>query len=183
MREIGLDPTGHAREGAGTRQSEIVEPAHHLAGHVGLGTQEGRARVDALGLPDDCLEARVAEVEGDPQIKSKRRQKQMKMSLNRMIKAMEEADVVITNPTHLAIALKFDLDTMETPVVVAKGEGFLAEKIKEKAQELKIAIVENKPLARALNAGTEIGDEIPVDLYQAVAEVLAFVYRSSKKYR
>ena len=122
------------------------------------------------------------EVEGDPQIKSKRRQKQMKMSLNRMIKAMEEADVVITNPTHLAIALKFDLDTMETPVVVAKGEGFMAAKIKEKAKELKIAIVENKPLARALNAGTEIGDEIPVDLYQAVAEVLAFVYRSSKKY-
>ena len=123
------------------------------------------------------------EIEGDPQIKSQRRQKQRKMSLNRMIKAMEEADVVITNPTHLAVALKFDLDTMEVPVLVAKGEGYLAEKRKEKAEELKIAIVENKPLARALSTGTEIGDEIPVDLYQAVAEVLAFVYRSSKKYR
>ncbi len=123
------------------------------------------------------------EYEGDPQIKSKRRQKQLKMSLNRMIKAMEEADVVITNPTHIAVALKFDIDTMEAPLVLAKGEGFIAEKIREKARELEIEVVENKPLARAINESTEIGDEIPVELYQAVAEVLAFVYRSSNKYK
>lgn len=122
------------------------------------------------------------EQEGDPQIKSKRRQKQMQMSLNRMIKAMEEADVVITNPTHIAVALKFDIDTMDAPTVVAKGEGYMAQKIKEKAREFEIEIVENKPLARALNSTTEIGDEIPVDLYQAVAEVLAFIFRSSNKF-
>ncbi|ACL70419.1 flagellar biosynthesis protein FlhB [Halothermothrix orenii] len=120
------------------------------------------------------------EIEGDPRIKSKRREKQREMTLNRMIKAMEEADVVITNPTHIAVALKYDINSMEAPVVVAKGEGFIAKKIKEKARELKIEIVENKPLARALNATTEIGEEIPVDLYQAVAEVLAFLYKNNK---
>lgn len=122
------------------------------------------------------------EQEGDPQIKSKRRQQQMQMSLNRMIKAMEEADVVITNPTHIAVALKFDIDTMEAPVVVAKGEGYMAQKIKEKANEFEIEIVENKPLARALNKSAEIGDEIPVELYQAVAEILAFVFRTNNKF-
>lgn len=124
------------------------------------------------------------EMEGDPQIKGRRRQLQRQMSMNRMIKAVQDADVVITNPTHIAVALKFDIDTMEAPVVVAKGEGFIAEKIKEVASELKIEIVENKPLARALNSLTEIGEEIPTELYQAVAEVLAYIYQHSrKKYR
>ena len=122
------------------------------------------------------------EQEGDPQIKSRRRQKQLQMSLNRMIKALQEADVVITNPTHVAVALKYDIDTMEAPVVVAKGEGYMALRIIEKAREFGIEIVQTPPLARALNSSTEIGQEIPVELYQAVAEVLAFVYRSSRRY-
>lgn len=122
------------------------------------------------------------EQEGDPQIKSKRRQKQLQMSLNRMIKALQEADVVITNPTHIAVALKYDIDTMDAPVVVAKGEGYMALRIIEKAREFGIEIVENKPLARALNSSSEIGQEIPVDLYQAVAEVLAFVYRTNGRF-
>ena len=121
------------------------------------------------------------EQEGDPQIKSRTRQKQLQMSLNRMIKALQEADVVITNPTHVAVALKYDIDTMEAPVVVAKGEGYMALRIIEKAREFGIEIVQNPPLARALNSSTEIGQEIPVELYQAVAEVLAFVYRSSRR--
>jgi len=120
------------------------------------------------------------EYEGDPQIKSRRRQRQRELSMNRMIKAVEEADVVITNPTHIAVALKFDINTMDTPLVVAKGEGFIARKIKEVAEEYGIEIVENKPLARALNETTEIGQEIPPDLYQAVAEVLAYIYRNHK---
>jgi flagellar biosynthetic protein FlhB len=123
------------------------------------------------------------EMEGDPQIKAQRRRIQREMSMNRMISAVEEADVIITNPTHIAVALKFDLKTMEAPVVVAKGEGYVANRIKEVAREFEIEIVENKPLARALNATTEIGDEIPADLYQAVAEVLAYIYRDSKKYK
>ncbi len=122
------------------------------------------------------------EMEGDPQVKSQRRQIQREMSMNRMISSVEDADVVITNPTHIAVALKFDLETMEAPVVLAKGEGFIAKRIKEVAGENNIEIVENKPLARALNATAEIGDEIPGDLYQAVAEILAYIYRDSKKF-
>ncbi len=118
------------------------------------------------------------QMEGDPQIKGQRRQKQRQMSMNRMINSVQEADVIITNPTHIAIALKFDIDTMETPVVIAKGEGYIAQKIKEVAREFEIEIIENKPLARALNATTEIGDDIPTDLFQAVAEVLAYIYRN-----
>ncbi len=119
------------------------------------------------------------QMEGDPQVKQQRRQKQRQMSLNRMMTAMEDADVVITNPTHIAIAIKYDLEDMEAPVVLAKGEGYVAQRIREKAKELEIEIVENKPLARALNEATEIGQEIPVDLYQAVAEILAFIYRNN----
>lgn len=119
------------------------------------------------------------EREGDPQLKQRRKEKQRQMSMNRMINAMEDADVVITNPTHIAVALKYDLDEMDAPVLVAKGEGFMARKIKEKAKEMEIEIVENKSLARALNESTEIGQEIPADLYQAVAEILAFIYRSN----
>lgn len=120
------------------------------------------------------------EQEGDPQIKSKRRQIQRQMSMNRMIQSMDDADLVITNPTHIAVALKYKMETMEAPVVVAKGEGYIAAKIKEKAQELGLEIVENKPLAQALNQTTEIGQAIPVELYQAVAEVLAFVYKQNQ---
>ena len=123
------------------------------------------------------------EREGDPLIKQQRKQKQQEMSMNRMMTEMEEADVVITNPTHIAVALKYDLEEMEAPVVLAKGEGYVAEKIKEKAKELEIEIVENKPIARSLNEMTEIGDEIPVDLYQAVAEILAFVFKNNNKYQ
>lgn len=122
------------------------------------------------------------EMEGDPQVMSQRRQLQREMSMNRMISSVEDADVVITNPTHIAVGLKFDLESMEAPVVLAKGEGFIAKRIKEVAAEFNIEIVENKPLARALNASAEIGDEIPADLYQAVAEVLAYIYRDSKKF-
>lgn len=121
------------------------------------------------------------EVEGDPQIKSARRQRQREMSMNRMISAVEEADVVITNPTHIAVALKFDIETMEAPLLVAKGEGYMAQKIKDVAKEFEIEIVENKPLARSLNATTEIGEEIPADLYQAVAEILAYIFKKEGK--
>jgi len=117
------------------------------------------------------------EYEGDPLIKSKRKEKQRELSLNRMMTAMKDADVVITNPTHIAVALKYKIDEMEAPLLIAKGEGFIAQKIKERAKELGIEIIENKPLARSLNKTTEIGEKIPIDLYQAVAEILAFIYQ------
>ncbi|SFL78636.1 flagellar biosynthesis protein FlhB [Halanaerobium salsuginis] len=117
------------------------------------------------------------EMEGDPMIKQHRRQRQRRMSMNRMMSAVKDADVVITNPTHIAVALQYDLDEMAAPVVVAKGEDYVAQKIKEKAREAEIKIVENKPLARSLNKLTEIGDQVPVELYQAVAEILAAIFR------
>ena len=92
------------------------------------------------------------------------------------MQALPEADVVITNPTHLAVALKYDKETAEAPVVIAKGADYLAEKIKEVARENRVEIVENKPLARMLYYNVELGQQIPPELYQMVAEILAYVY-------
>ena len=114
--------------------------------------------------------------EGNPEIKGAIRRKMQEASRRRMMQALPEADVVITNPTHLAVALKYDKDSAEAPIVTAKGADFLAEKIKEIARENRIQIVENKPLARMLYHNVEIGAEIPPELYQMVAEILAYVY-------
>ncbi len=119
--------------------------------------------------------------EGNPQIKSRIRRKMMEASRRRMMQALPEADVVITNPTHLAVALKYDKDAADAPVVIAKGADFLAEKIKETARENRIEIVENKPLARMLYHNVELGDQIPPELYQMVAEILAYVYERQGK--
>lgn len=119
--------------------------------------------------------------EGDPQIKGKIRQRMREASRRRMMQAVPEADVVITNPTHFAVAIKYDADTQKAPIVVAKGMDHLAQRIKETAKENKVEIVENKPLARMLYHNVEIDQEIPPELYQAVAEVLAFVYNLKHK--
>lgn len=117
------------------------------------------------------------QTEGDPKVKARIRSIQIEMSRRRMMESVPEADVVITNPTHLAIALKFDSENMVAPKIVAKGAGKIAERIREIAGENQVPIVENKPLARTLFKIAEIGDYIPAELYQAVAEVLAYVYR------
>lgn len=114
--------------------------------------------------------------EGNPEIKGRIRSKMREASRRRMMQDVPTADVVITNPTHLAIALKYENNSGRAPVVVAKGEDFLAKKIREVAREAQVEIVENKPLARMLYYNVDIGQEIPPELYQAVAEVLAFVY-------
>ncbi len=111
--------------------------------------------------------------EGDPQIKGQIRRKMMEISRRRMMQQLPEADVVITNPTHFAVALKYDPNQGKAPVVIAKGADYLAQQIKEVAREHNIAIVENKPLARILYNNVDIGMEIPPELYQAVAEILA----------
>lgn len=118
--------------------------------------------------------------EGNPQIKGKIRERQRAMALKRMMQEVPKADVVITNPTHYAIALQYDSD-MAAPVVLAKGQDYIAQRIKEIAKEHSIVIVENKPLARTLYSSAEIGEVIPSELYQAVAEVLAYVYRLKKR--
>lgn len=118
--------------------------------------------------------------EGDPQVKSKIRGRMREASQRRMMQALPQADVVITNPTHLAAAIKYDKDTENAPVLVAKGADYLAQKIKEIAKENSIEIVENKPLARMLYYNVELGAEIPPELYQMTAEVLAYVYGLKK---
>ncbi len=117
------------------------------------------------------------QTEGDPQIRAKIRQRQRQIASMRMMARVPTADVVITNPVHLAVALAYDAEEMEAPVVVAKGAGPLAERIKQTAREHGVAIVENVWLARTLYESVEINAKIPEELYQAVAEVLAFVYR------
>ena len=114
--------------------------------------------------------------EGNPEIKGRQRQKMREVSQRRMMQDVPKADVVITNPTHFAVAIKYDAETAKAPIVLAKGEDYLAQKIKEAAREHHVEIVENKPLARMLYANVDIGQEIPPELYQAVAEVLAMVY-------
>lgn len=114
--------------------------------------------------------------EGDPQLKSKIKQKQREMSMGRMMESIPEATVVVTNPTHYAVALKYEED-MDAPLVVAKGTGYVALKIKEKAKEENIPMVENKAIAQTLYKNVEIDDIIPMELYQAVAEIIASIYK------
>ncbi|MGN0415159.1 MAG: flagellar biosynthesis protein FlhB [Agathobacter sp.] len=119
--------------------------------------------------------------EGDPQIKGRQRRKMQEVSQKRMMQDVPKADVVITNPTHLAVAVQYDADASPAPIVIAKGADFVAQKIKEVAKDNQIEIVENKPLARMLYANVDIGAQIPPELYQAVAEVLVFVYKAQNK--
>jgi len=117
------------------------------------------------------------QTEGDPQVKMRIRSLQREAARRRMMDDVPEADVVITNPTHFAIAVKYDPEMMAAPMVVAKGQNLIAQKIKAIAKENDIPCVENKPLAQTLFKAAEIGQEIPQDLYKAVAEVLAYVFR------
>ncbi|WP_433749776.1 flagellar biosynthesis protein FlhB [Falsibacillus pallidus] len=119
--------------------------------------------------------------EGDPLIKSKIKQRQREMAMRRMMQEVPQADVVITNPTHYAIALKYDDSKMDAPYVIAKGVDFMAQKIKLIAKENEVIAVENRPLARALYDQAEIGQAVPEDFFKAVAEILAYVYRIKNK--
>lgn len=115
--------------------------------------------------------------EGNPHLKSRFRQMQRELSRSRMISAVADADVVVTNPTHFAVALRYQRLAMSAPEVVAKGRGHVAARIREAAQDADVPIVENPPLARLLHQTAEVGHQVPENLFQAVAEVLAYVYR------
>jgi len=129
------------------------------------------------------LKEELKQVEGDPQLRARIRQRQRQLASRRMMQAVPTADVVITNPVHLAVALKYDAATMVAPVVVAKGAGLIARRIREIAESHGVPLVEDVWLARALYEGVEIGSPIPVELYRAVADVLAFVYRIRSRRR
>ncbi|WP_238883233.1 fused FliR family export protein/FlhB family type III secretion system protein [Clostridium sp. YIM B02551] len=150
----------------------------------------------ALSLMDYILQVRIfnkemrmskqevkeeyKQMEGDPQIKGKIKQKQREIASRRMMQAVPDATVVITNPTHIAVALKYEEGGMEAPKVVAMGADHVAIKIKEIAKENKIPIIENKPLARAMFDTLDVDSEVPADMYQAIAEILALVYKMKK---
>ena len=116
-------------------------------------------------------------VEGDEETKRRIQAKGLQRIAQRIKESVKKADVVVTNPTHYAVALKYDRDAMDAPTVVAKGQGFMAQRIKEIAREAGVPVLERKPLARALYASVEVGSVIPRELFKAVAEVLAYVYR------
>ena len=134
-----------------------------------------------LRMSKEEIRNEFKQMEGDPHIKGKRKAQQRAISMNRMIHAIPEATVVVTNPTHLSIALKYKAGEFDTPVIVAKGAGTIALKIREIASEHEIPIIENKPVAQLLYKNAEIGDEIPMEVYQAVAEILALVYKIKGK--
>ncbi|MFN2746242.1 MULTISPECIES: flagellar biosynthesis protein FlhB [unclassified Bacillus (in: firmicutes)] len=119
--------------------------------------------------------------EGDPLIKSKIKQKQKEMAMRRMMQEVPKADVIITNPTHYAIALKYDEGKMDAPFIIAKGVDLMAQKIKQIAKEHDVMMVENRPLARALYDQVEIDQAVPEEFFKAVAEILAYVYKTKQK--
>lgn len=123
------------------------------------------------------------QLEGDPHVKGKRKQKQREMSMNRMMQAVPGSDVIVANPTHFAVALKYDKENDYAPQVVAKGADLIAQKIKEIGRKNGVPIVENRPLARNLFWNLEIGDFIPANLFKVVAELFAYVYKLDKKGR
>lgn len=131
----------------------------------------------SIRMTREELKEELKETEGDPLIRSRIRQRQREMATRRMMQEVKRADVVITNPTEYAVALKYDVKKMNAPIVVAKGARLMAERIKNEARRWNIPIVVNPPLAQMLYKLVDIGKEIPPRLYQAVAEVLAYVYR------
>ncbi|HNQ22313.1 MAG TPA: flagellar biosynthesis protein FlhB [Phycisphaerae bacterium] len=122
-------------------------------------------------------------MEGDPQIKRRRRQLQFQLAMHRIKAGVKKADVVVTNPTELAIAISYDPDTMYAPKVVAKGAGYLAERIRRLAVDFAVPIVQRRALARAMYEAVEVGEYIPERFYQAIAEILAYVYELSGRAR
>ena len=151
-----------------------------IIGFIDLAFQKWKFKED-MKMTKQEVKDEYKNQEGDPKVKSQQRARMRQASMRRMMQQLPKADVVITNPTHFAVALQYDTSIAAAPIVIAKGEDYLAQKIKEKAREYEIEIVENKPLARALYHNVDIGGEVPEELYQAVAEVLAYVYSIKNK--
>ncbi len=135
---------------------------------------------DGLKMSKQEVKDEMKNMEGDPLIKSKIRQKQMEIGRQRMMAEVPDADVVITNPTHYAVAIKYDSENSNAPIVVAKGVDNMAQRIKKVARENEVHIIQNPPLARSLYAEVELDKPIPEALFAAVAEVLAYVYKMNK---
>ncbi len=190
----------HQREGILTLSAEPLEAA---AGHFAqitlftfLAAAAAFTFIVALDVPfqiwnyhhglrmtKEELRQESKETEGDPQIKARIRALQRETARRRMMQAVPKADVVVTNPLHFAVALKYEENAMAAPLVVAKGSQLVAERIKELAREHRVPVVEAPPLARALHRHVEVGEAIPATLFTAVAQVLAYVYQLQRQMR
>ena len=157
------------------QMSFIVIGVIMIMAFLDYGYQKWQTTQD-LKMSKQEVKDEMKQTEGDPQIKGKIRQKQRQMAMARMMKEVPKADVIITNPTHYAVALSYE-QGMVAPTVIAKGQDLVAQRIKEIGREARVPIIENKPLARTLYGAVQVGDSVPQELYQAVAEVLAYVYR------
>ena len=131
----------------------------------------------SIRMTKQQVKEELRQTEGDPQVRARIRALQRENARKRMLAEVPEADVVVTNPTHFAVALRYDTDTMTAPTLVAKGQNLIAQKIREFAEEAGVPVVENPPLAQALYKAVDVGQEIPENLYRAVAEVLAYVFK------
>ncbi|MBN2324211.1 MAG: flagellar biosynthesis protein FlhB [Spirochaetes bacterium] len=137
--------------------------------------------IESLKMTKQELKEERKLLEGDPHLRAHMRERQREFARRRMMQEVPKADVVITNPTHYAVALKYESLIMSSPYCIAKGQDHMARRIQEVARQHEVSVVENKPLARELYRRVDIGDEIPEDLFTAVAEVLAFVYKLKEK--
>ncbi len=150
-----------------------------IFGLVNLFRQQRQYAGD-LKMSRQELKDEMKDAEGSPQIKAKVRRLQMAMRRRHMMKDVPTATAVIVNPTHFAVAIRYQMETMSAPVVVAKGKNYIAQRIRKIAIENQVPIIENPPLAQALYKSAEVGQEIPAHLYRAVAEILAYIYKLMK---
>lgn len=164
-----------------TTQSILIRVSLSLAviAAADYGYQFWKHRQDLMMTHEEMLDEQKS-TEGNPQIKAALKQRRKRVSKRRMLLDVPKADFVVTNPTHLAIALRYDRKTMRAPMVVAKGSRLNALRIREIAQQHQIPIIENKPLARMMFKHAKVGGEIPAQFYSAVAELLAYVYRVNR---
>ncbi|MCR5687686.1 MAG: flagellar biosynthesis protein FlhB [Lachnospiraceae bacterium] len=154
-----------------------ISAVYIVIGFIDYGYQKWKFAED-MKMTKQEVKDEWKNAEGDPAIKGRQRQRMMEASRRRMMQAVPSADVVITNPTHFAVAIKYDVTVFDAPYVLAKGEDFLAARIKDRAAEAGVTIVENKPLARMLYYNVDLGSPIPPELYQTVAEILAAIYNA-----
>jgi flagellar biosynthetic protein FlhB len=137
--------------------------------------------IQSLKMTKQEIKEEFKEMEGNPEVKARIREMQRRFISQNLAREVPKADVVITNPTHIAVALKYDPHYMNAPVVIAKGEGPIAERIKALAKENDIYVIENKPLARSLYQIVDVGEEIPAEFFEAVARILSLVYQAKGK--
>jgi len=175
-------PLGSAQGGAQFLAASLMELFWKAAGvflvfgAVDLFRQSRRYRND-LRMSRQDIREEMKDIEGNPQMKARIRRLQRERMRRQMMKEVPKATAVVVNPTHFAVALRYQMDSMAAPLVVAKGKNYLALRIRQKALEHEVPIIENPPLAQALYQSVEVGQEIPAHLYRAVAEILAYIFR------